>query len=140
MCLWISSCNAACVLHRLLPSFLAFHTRVSVSIFGAVDSELGPQLYRCDPAGHYLGYLACAAGFKEQEANNFLEKRIKSHPTGMTQKEAIETALLALQTVVGCDLKPTDLEMAVMTKEKPQWTTLTEGEIDAHLTAMSDRD
>ena len=101
---------------------------------------LGPQLFRCDPAGHYLGYKACAAGFKEQEASNFLEKRIKAHENGLTMKEAIETALIGLQTVIGSDLKPTDLEMAIMTVEKPRWTVLTEQEIDAQLTAMSDRD
>mmetsp|Transcript_3140 Transcript_3140/g.9045 ORF Transcript_3140/g.9045 Transcript_3140/m.9045 type:complete len:284 (+) Transcript_3140:251-1102(+) len=36
-----------------------------------------PQLFRCDPAGYYVGYKATSAGAKEQEANNFLEKRFK---------------------------------------------------------------
>jgi len=111
-----------------------------VSLFAGIDSELGPQLFRCDPAGHYLGYKACAAGYKEQEATNFLEKRIKAHPEGLTMKEAIETGLLGLQTVVGSDLKATDVEMAIMTVDKPTWVTLTEAEIDAQLTSLSDRD
>lgn len=109
-------------------------------MFGGIDPVLGPQLYRCDPAGHFLGYKACAAGFKEQEATNFLEKRVKANEAGMSMKQAIETALLTLQTVVGSDLKPTDLEMAIITVEKPRWTVLTEAEIDTQLTAMSDRD
>jgi len=113
-------------------------------MFAGVDPELGPQLYRCDPAGHYLGYKACAAGYKEQEASNFLEKRVKATPAdggvGMTMKEAIEAALLALQTVVGSDLKSTDLEMGIITVAEPTWKVLTEQEIDQHLTAMSDRD
>jgi 20S proteasome subunit alpha 1 len=115
-----------------------------VSMFAGIDPVLGPQLFRCDPAGHYLGYKACAAGYKEQEASNFLEKRVKAAPAdggvGMSMKEAIESALLALQTVVGSDLKSTDLEMGVITVDEPKWKTLTEAEIDAHLTAMSDRD
>ena len=110
-------------------------------MFAGIDPELGPQLYRCDPAGHYLGYKACAAGFKEQEATNFLEKRVKAASAeGMSMKEAVESALIGLQTVVGSDLKSTDLEMAVMTVDAPKWKVLTEQEIDAHLTAMSDRD
>ena len=53
-----------------------------VSIFAAVDDEDGPQLFKVDPAGHYLGFKACAAGSKEQEANNFLEKRVKGSEGG----------------------------------------------------------
>lgn len=113
----------------------------AVSMFAGIDPVLGPQLYRCDPAGHYLGYKACAAGFKEQEATNFLEKRVKGAAAeGMSMKEAVESALIGLQTVVGSDLKSGDLELAVMTVENPKWKVLTEAEIDAHLTAMSDRD
>ena len=32
------------------------------------------ELYKVDPAGYYCGYHSCAAGQKEQEAMNFLEK------------------------------------------------------------------
>merc|ERR1712127_995766 len=39
-----------------------------------------PQLYRCDPAGYYVGYKATSSGQKETEANNFLEKRYKADP------------------------------------------------------------
>lgn len=110
-----------------------------VTMFAAVDDEKGPQLYRCDPAGHYVGYKACSAGQKEQEASNYLEKQIKAN-AAMTTDQALETAIIALQTVVGADLKPTDLEVGLVTREKPEWTTLTLDEIDARLTAISDRD
>lgn len=131
-------------------------------MFAGIDDVHGPQLFRCDPAGHYLGYKACAAGFKEQEATNFLEKRVKAaagsasgNPSsssaatdagksaegaGMSMAQAMETALLALQTVVGSDLKPSDVEMGVITVAQPKWTALTEQEIEQQLTAMSDRD
>jgi 20S proteasome subunit alpha 1 len=111
-----------------------------ISLFGGIDPVSGPQLFKCDPSGHYLGYKAVAAGYKEQEATNFLEKKIKSYPNGLSLKEAIETALLALQTVVGSDLKPTDLEMAIITTETNRFVTLNENEIEQHLTALSDRD
>ena len=40
----------------------------------SIDEERGPQLFKVDPSGHYLGYKAAASGVKEQEALNFLEK------------------------------------------------------------------
>jgi 20S proteasome subunit alpha 1 len=110
-----------------------------VTIFAAVDEVDGPQLFRCDPAGHFMGYKACSAGQKEQEANNFLEKKFKANPEPDFE-QAIETAIIALQTCVGADLKPTDLEVAVVTADNPKFTVLTEGEIDHRLSVISDRD
>jgi 20S proteasome subunit alpha 1 len=46
-------------------------------IFIGMDDELGPQLFKTDPAGYYSGYKAISAGVKQTEANNFLEKKIK---------------------------------------------------------------
>lgn len=51
-------------------------------ILAAVDDEKGPQVFKIDPAGHYYGYKATAAGVKEQEATNFLEKRFKGQGKG----------------------------------------------------------
>lgn len=42
-----------------------------------IDDELGPQLFKTDPAGYYSGYKAISAGVKQIEANNFLEKKVK---------------------------------------------------------------
>ena len=46
-------------------------------ILVACDDEMGPQVYKADPAGYYCGYKATAAGVKQLEANSFLEKKIK---------------------------------------------------------------
>jgi len=151
------------------------------TIFIGIDDETKqPQLYRADPAGFYLGFKACAAGAKEQEANNFLEKRVKAleakhkeakgegkegkegkgeekgtaaagaahaHAAGapakepaFTYKEALENAIIALQNVVGSDLKATDIEVAVVTVANPRFTVLSEKAISDILDAISDRD
>eukprot|EP00823_Brevimastigomonas_motovehiculus_P002923 TRINITY_DN173_c0_g1_i1.p1 TRINITY_DN173_c0_g1~~TRINITY_DN173_c0_g1_i1.p1 ORF type:complete len:247 (-),score=63.92 TRINITY_DN173_c0_g1_i1:245-985(-) len=110
-----------------------------VPMFIGIDEEKGPQLYRCDPAGHYLGYKACAAGQKEQEATNFLEKRYKANPN-MSFQQAVETAVITLQTVIGSDLKNTDLEVGYVTKKDPKFKTMTEEEIEKILTSISERD
>lgn len=46
-------------------------------IMVGVDEELGPQIYKCDPAGYYCGFKATAAGVKQTEATSFLEKKMK---------------------------------------------------------------
>ena len=66
-----------------------------------------PQLYRCDPAGYYVGYKATSAGAKEQEANNFLEKRFKPPEPNpkLSYDDTVQLALACLQNVLGADLK-----------------------------------
>jgi 20S proteasome subunit alpha 1 len=110
-----------------------------ITIYAGIDEEKGPQLFRVDPAGHYVGMKACAAGTKEQEANNFLEKKIKEK-SDLSFEETVELAVIALQTVVGADLKPTDLEVAIVRTGDVEFKVLSKDEIDAHLTIISDRD
>lgn len=54
-----------------------------------IDEELGPQLYKCDPAGYYCGFKATAAGVKQIEATSFLEKKVKKKQD-WTYEQAIE--------------------------------------------------
>lgn len=51
---------------------------ISMILVG-LDEELGdaPQIFKLDPAGHYVGYRATASGTKQTEAINFLEKQFK---------------------------------------------------------------
>jgi 20S proteasome subunit alpha 1 len=37
-----------------------------------IDVERGPQIFKLDPAGYYIGHTACAAGQKQTEANNYV--------------------------------------------------------------------
>ncbi len=54
-----------------------------------IDEELGPQVFKCDPSGFYVGYKATASGAKQQEAINHLEKKLKKDPQ-MNLDDAIE--------------------------------------------------
>jgi 20S proteasome subunit alpha 1 len=71
-----------------------------------------------DPAGYFAGYKACSAGTKEQEAETALEKSVKKNAS-MSFDETMETAVIALQTVIGADLKADDIEVAVVTADNP---------------------
>lgn len=87
---------------------------VSLIIIGIdVEGEQKtPKLFRCDPAGYFAGYKATSSGQKEQEANNYFEKKIKADPTAQFDfDETVQTALGCLQAVVGADLKASDVEV-----------------------------
>ncbi len=57
-----------------------------------MDDELGPQLYKCDPAGSFIGYKAAASGQKDQEGTNFLEKKMKN-PGPLNSDAAIQVTI-----------------------------------------------
>ncbi|CAK0907419.1 unnamed protein product [Prorocentrum cordatum] len=110
------------------------------TMFCSIDDEKGPSLYQVDPAGNYFGYKACAAGTKDDhEAINALEKIVKKKLT-LTGPETIQQAINCLQTVMGMDFKPSDIEVGVVSKDKAGFYRLTESEIDTHLTAIAEKD
>ena len=47
-----------------------------------IDIEYGPQCFKLDPAGYFVGFHATAAGQKQQEAMNHLEKKWKKLDSG----------------------------------------------------------
>merc|ERR1712037_900712 len=105
----------------------------------SIDDEKGPSLFQITPAGSYFGYKAAAAGAKDQEAINALEKILKKKLT-LTETETIQQAIGCLQTVMGMDFKPSDIEVGVVSKAKEGFHRLTEAEIDTHLTAIAEKD
>ncbi|KAJ3673668.1 hypothetical protein LUZ60_005660 [Juncus effusus] len=110
-----------------------------VSMIIGMDEEKGPQLFKSDPAGHFFGHKATSAGLKEQEAINFLEKKMKNDPA-FSYEETVQTAISALQSVLQEDFKATEIEVGVVTEKEMKFRVLTTDEIDEHLTAISERD
>lgn len=116
---------------------------VTMTLIG-IDEERGPQLFKCDPAGYYVGYKATAAGPKQQEATNYLEKKFKPRSTGTvagavasaaaaltgarqqeaaaTLNSAVELAINALSTALSVDFKPTEIEIGVCGGPHPEGT------------------
>lgn len=115
----------------------------------SVDSEYGPQLYKCDPAGYYVGYKATASGPKAQEALNFLEKKLKNkeHAEG-SWDEVVELVITALSTVLSVDFKKNEIEIGIVGGPRTdgkegtdtQFRALSEEEIDERLQAIAEKD
>ncbi|RKO92066.1 nucleophile aminohydrolase [Blyttiomyces helicus] len=110
---------------------------VSMILIG-LDDELGPQLFKCDPAGYYVGYKATTAGAKHQEALNHLEKKLKKEPS-LDTEETVEMAITTLSTILSIDFKPADIEIGIVTAKDPKFRTLTVSEIEEHLTRIVER-
>ncbi|KAI9105749.1 nucleophile aminohydrolase [Phlyctochytrium arcticum] len=107
-------------------------------IFIGHDEERGPQLFKVDPAGYYAGYQATSAGAKHQEALNHLEKKLKKSPQ-LNLEETVELAITTLSATLSQDLKATDIEIGIVSKETPRFQTLTEENIDEHLTRIVEK-
>merc|ERR1719243_401202 len=108
-------------------------------IMFSIDDEAGPQLFQVDPAGYYAGYKGCAAGAKENEAQNALEKIVKKKQA-LPESETIQQAILCLQTVMGMDFKETDIEVGLVSKARPGFVRLSAEEIRNHLDAIAEKD
>ena len=109
------------------------------SILVAVDEERGPQLFKTDPSGYFVGYKAIAVGAKDTEANNHLEKKLKAG-AALGEAETIRAAIGALQSVLGEDFKASEVEVGLVTTGQPAFRVLTEQEVEEHLVAISERD
>ena len=115
----------------------------------SVDAEFGPQLYKCDPAGYYVGYKATASGPKQQEALNHLEKKLKNKEcVEGTWEDVVELGISTLSTVLSVDFKKGELEVGIVGGPKPgdkvssdaAFRALTEDEIEERLQAIAEKD
>jgi len=71
-----------------------------------IDPEFGPQCFKLDPAGYFVGFHATAAGQKQQEAMNHLEKKWKKLDNGGGAEDAAAAGkTLAKDHVIEVGLK-----------------------------------
>jgi 20S proteasome subunit alpha 1 len=110
-----------------------------VTMLFTIDDEKGPQLFKIDPAGHFVGYKATSSGEKEQSATNQLEREYKKRSDFSTD-ESIKIAIKALQTTLSTEFRNTDIEIAVVTQESPEVHVLNLDEIERELSKVGESD
>lgn len=111
----------------------------TVCIFIGVDDEKGPQVFKVDCAGHYLPFFGTASGSKEQEAVNFLEKKVDDMKE-YDADDTVRTAIMCLGSVLGSDFRGSEIEVGMIEGVDGKFKALTETEIDAHLNAIAETD
>ncbi|KZT20621.1 20S proteasome subunit [Neolentinus lepideus HHB14362 ss-1] len=131
---------------------------ISTILIGT-DPELGPQVFKLDPAGYFVGFHATAAGQKQQEAMNHLEKKWKKLDGGkgadepvaagktLGRAEVVEMAIEAISTVHATDFKAGEVEIGIVSdaeeespKTRGQWRVMDEAEVERHLLAYAEKD
>jgi len=75
---------------------------------------------------------------KAVEAQNQLEKKLKKR-TDYDDKETIQLAISTLSNVLTIDFKPQELQVGIVDKTGI-FRSLTEAEIENHLTAIAEKD
>ncbi|KAJ7909349.1 20S proteasome subunit [Mycena leptocephala] len=130
---------------------------ISMILIG-IDAEFGPQCFKLDPAGFFVGFHATAAGQKQQEAMNHLEKKWKKLDSGrgaddaakagkgLSRSAVIEMAIEAMSTVHATDYKAAEIEIGIVSegeeedpKTRGKWRVMGEAEIEHHLLAYAER-
>jgi 20S proteasome subunit alpha 1 len=123
------------------------------------DPLLGPQIFKLDPAGYYVGFHATAAGQKQQEAMNYLEKKWKRLEGGnagedaagagrqLNRNQVIEMAIEALSTVHSTDYKAGEVEISIVSTSEDEpaatrgkWRVFDDEEVERHLIAYGEKD
>jgi len=104
-----------------------------------IDDEKGPCVYKTDPAGYYCGYKACSVGSKQTEALSFLEKKFKKNDNYPVE-DTIELAIQCLCSVLSSDLKPSEMEVGVVTTDNTEFRTLSEQEIEQRLSSLQEKE
>lgn len=120
-------------------------TLFAALILIGIDEERGPQIFKLDPAGYYVGFRATATGQKQQESMNHLERLFKKSDEGtskMKKEEVVEAAITALNTVCATDFKATEIEIGICSTSEPgsKYRALSTDEIDGYLQRLGEKD
>ena len=110
-----------------------------ITLLFGIDEEKGPQLFKIDPAGYYVGYKATAAGEKEQSATNQLEREFKKK-SDFSRDDAVRIAVKALQNTLSMEFRNTDIEIGIASVEDDYVKFLTPEEIEKELVRIGEID
>lgn len=94
-------------------------------VMGGVDVA-GPHLISIDPSGSYRGYKAAALGMNNEKARDVLEKEYKA---GISLDGAAALAVKAIKAAYTNDLKPENINAAVIPTETGAFRKLSDEEI-----------
>lgn len=83
-------------------------------ILTGVDPQLGPQIFKLDPAGYFVGFHATSSGAKQTECTNVLEKSFKKGWKLETLNDVVELALKSLGQVLATDFKKDEVEVGIV--------------------------
>ncbi|CCH60208.1 hypothetical protein TBLA_0C04080 [Henningerozyma blattae CBS 6284] len=111
--------------------------------FISYDEELGPSIYKTDPAGYYVGYKATATGPKQQEINTGLENWFKKNDVKEKINEdawekVVEFAITQLIDSLGTEFSKRDIEVGVAIEG--EFFKLAEEQIEERLVAIAEQD
>ena len=100
------------------------------------DEEKGAQVFKVDPAGHFLPYKAVATGKSEAEAMNYLEKKVDLL-ADLDEDGTVDMAIKSMQYVLSTDFKSSEIEVGVISVGG-KFTTLTEEQVETRLAAITE--
>jgi len=123
---------------QLFTQHIGYRILCVITILAGIDEEFGPQIYKIDPAGFYMGFKATAAGPKEQEAITLFEKSVKKTNGNYKEDQAIETILEVEQTILSKDVKAADIEIVIASTKARTFKKLDVTEIEKFLTKLSE--
>lgn len=110
--------------------------------FISVDEEMGPSIFKCDPAGYYMGYKATATGPKQQEITTNLENYFKKNKLNNINDDSwekiVEFGITHLIDSLGTEFTKNDLEIGVALKDN--FFVLTPEQIEERLVAIAEQD
>lgn len=110
--------------------------------FVSVDEEMGPSIFKCDPAGYYMGYKATATGPKQQEITtnleNFYKKSKLNNINEDSWEKVVEFGITHLIDSLGTEFTKNDLEIGVAIKD--DFFVLTSEQIEERLVSIAEQD
>ncbi|KAL0207242.1 hypothetical protein P9112_011870 [Eukaryota sp. TZLM1-RC] len=111
-----------------------------IALFAGCDPVDGAKIYRVDPSGHVAGFHGIAAGSKDLEAQNLLEKKIRLEEGHRSSDWTIISCLEIMITLLGESVRAMDVEIVSCNVEDCTVRYLTDPEVENLLTAIAERD